>query len=667
MNRVRLYSNGTGLFERAYRIAPGQTLDVSLPIRNVSLDETVASLGVFGEVTLIRPPSYTPIGTGRRTLDLEANRIVRSLAMRLRGARVALRLGGQTVAGRLLGVEDYTERVEGGSIGRYRIAFLDDAGELRAVAETEVQSLRFEQAEVQAEVEQALQRAYETVTPDSTAVNLTLAAEGAETAEARVQYAVANLGAWKLSYRLRAAGGKWELDAHAVVDNNTDEPWEDFLISVVTGQPVSFETDLAEVRTVERSRVNMVADQALEAFTPEEAVPMGKYLTGPNLEEMPPAGAAYALELEAPASRARAARMQSRGVAFEAALSAQKAQQPQAEARQVAASVEYTAPAPVSVGANRSALIPLFDAALEDGRTLLLYRRDRHDRHPFRAVRFRNRTGYPLGRGVCTLFEDGSYAGKAVLEDTPVGEGRTLPYALEGGVRVYREDQPHRTRRARIEITKGVVAYDETERTVTLYRVASNTDTPFRLEVEHPARLHKTGLKVTRRPEAESPEVVEIEGGARVGVDLPARTELTLQIEETRTHGQSIRLSGTQGAQWLIQNLLTADHPLATDPGVQECVQRNRELAYRQGEVQRAEKRVQEIEKEQERLIKLLKAGGREASVAEWQDALPESERRIKETNEVTLPRLREEVTAAEAALEEALQRLAVSWGGGEA
>src|SRR5262249_36866112 len=103
--------------------------------------------------------------------------------------------------------------------------------------------------------------------PNSTFVNLTLVPNEDGETETRIQYAVAQLGAWKISYRLRSLEEKWEMEGQAVVDNSTDEPWNNVIISVLSGSPLSFATELAEIRSVRRNRVNVVADQALNAVT----------------------------------------------------------------------------------------------------------------------------------------------------------------------------------------------------------------------------------------------------------------------------------------------------------------------------------------------------------------------------------------------------------------
>jgi len=273
LNSVKLYSNGTGVFDRVYTIRNREPLTVSIPIRNDSLDEAVASIGVFGDVSLTEPPSYTPLGSDTSTLEINPDDVTRDLATKLRGARVAIKVGGETVSGRIAGIQAFNETAGEHLIERFHVALFDDSGALRTFADREIAALTFTEESVQTEIDKALQRAFETIKPNSTFVNLTLVPNRDGEVETRIQYAVAQLGAWKISYRLRGLEGKWELEGQAVVDNSTDEPWNDVLVSVVSGSPISFATDLAEIRPVRRSRVNVVSDQALDAVMLEDAEP----------------------------------------------------------------------------------------------------------------------------------------------------------------------------------------------------------------------------------------------------------------------------------------------------------------------------------------------------------------------------------------------------------
>jgi hypothetical protein len=80
------------------------------------------------------------------------------------------------------------------------------------------------------------------------------------------------VAAWKSRYHLRINKGKAELVGQAVVDNDTDDDWKDTIISVITGEPINFSTDLAEIRRPARTKINVVNDKAQSAVGVEDAI-----------------------------------------------------------------------------------------------------------------------------------------------------------------------------------------------------------------------------------------------------------------------------------------------------------------------------------------------------------------------------------------------------------
>jgi hypothetical protein len=665
LNRVRLYSNGTGVFDRTYTFTKGEPLQVSILIRNESLDEAIASLGVFGNVTQTEPPSYTPIGTMTTSLEIDSVNVVMDLATKLRGSRVSVRVSAETVSGRLAGIQKYLETSGAAVVDRYRLAILDDEGTLRTFSDREIASMQFTDADIRTEIDKVLQRDYEAIKPNSTFINLTLAPNEESVTEAHVQYAVAQLGAWKISYRLRAIEGKWEIEGLAVVDNSTDEPWVDFLVSVVTGQPISFATDLAEIRPVLRSKVNVVADRALEAFTLEEPMPATEMSVMEEASKSYP-GASYAgsgVMQRSPARESKRLNLLRPALAMSLAeeYELRPQQQEQAQVREVGDAVEYTAPVPVSISANKSALIPLFSEVLEEADLVLVYRWERHPHRPFRAVRFRNKTAHSLAHGVCTLFQEGTYVGKAILEDTKPGEERTLPYALEGGVRVFTEDVESQTRRTRIQISGGVALCELVRRVQSRYRVGNSTATAYRFEVEH-ARVIPGGKYEVMLDPPGTPEAVETPGGIRIGLQLPASGQRIVSVVETDVEEQQVTLYGESGAHWLFQNVIASDGTPADPSALEECVRRQQALDRASQDLAQAEQQVADILEEQERLKGLLSAGGHEGAANEWRVTLAENERQIKEFKTTRIPALRQAVREAEEALQNALTSLSTTW-----
>src|SRR5690606_31798376 len=108
-----------------------------------------------------------------------------------------------------------------------------------------------------------------------------------------------------------------EFQGFAVVDNNTDEDWQDVLISVVTGEPITFSTDLADSKTPKRSHVDIVSERALGAVEAEVAdlVSMAS--------EPDPVGAFAARTAPAPASQSELQRVRSAHAALPSAQTQQ--------------------------------------------------------------------------------------------------------------------------------------------------------------------------------------------------------------------------------------------------------------------------------------------------------------------------------------------------------
>ena len=674
MNRVTLYSNGTGVFERSYTLTNGEPHAVSLPIRNDSLDEAVASISVFGDVALKDPPNYTPIGVNATELRIQPKNVLRSLATTLRGANVTLQIGGQAFQGRMAGLQKYSEaRKDEQLLTRYRFVLLDESGALRTFPEEELTSLQFTDAGVQAEIDKELQRAFETIKPNSSFVNLTLIPNTDAETEARVQYAIAQLGAWKISYRLRALEGRWELEGQAVVDNNTDEPWDDFRVSVISGHPISFSTDLAEIRPVLRSRVNVVADEALGSVLMEDAVARNVLLSdirpaydmNENLHSpvsIAERGIVSPARKKNGGSSPSVARSMAES-ASPAALYGARAQQMQAETRQIDEEVEYVSPSTVSIGANKSAIIPLFAQALDEARKVLVYKPERHPDRPFRAVRFKNETPHSLGHGVCTLFEEGAYVGKAILETTPPGDERTLPYALESGVRVFEKALPVESRRVAVRISQGKAIFESETRSETTYTVQNKMTTAHRFEMEYGRRLRNgSTIEVTLTPSAQTSDHAEIPSGLRIGATLPASESLAITVRERLVSSQDIELQGRSGLQWLHTQLGTTAHPLRNDPALQECFRLQDAVYAAIQALNETEQQSTDLLEEQERLKGLLHAGGHEGAANEWRVTLAENERRIKEIKTRQLPERRSAIRDAEAALQEALDTLTADW-----
>src|SRR5438093_9617514 len=93
------------------------------------------------------------------------------------------------------------------------------------------------------------------------AVSLSFTGEGER--EVRVGYVIEN-PIWKTSYRLVLdKEGKPFLQGWAVVDNPTDDDWNNVGMALISGRPISFQMDLYQPLYVPRPMVEMELFQSL--------------------------------------------------------------------------------------------------------------------------------------------------------------------------------------------------------------------------------------------------------------------------------------------------------------------------------------------------------------------------------------------------------------------
>jgi len=265
-NRITIYSSGMADFVRSFSVPQGgEETAVSIPFRQDHIADVLASLRVYGRVRLHRPPSFTPENSNAAALPIRPTHAQQDLLTHLSGAeiKVATRGNAGPVEGRLLGL-DRRERFTSAGKAEELVVSVLAGGAVRKFALDDIDGFEFTDEKVRAEIKKALDANFQKIKSGSTFLELgLLPAEGTEgDQEALVQYMVPT-AAWKSSYRIGTVKGQAAgLEMLAIVDNNTDEDWDNFLIAVATGQPISFSTDLATVRTPGRTHVDVVQNQA---------------------------------------------------------------------------------------------------------------------------------------------------------------------------------------------------------------------------------------------------------------------------------------------------------------------------------------------------------------------------------------------------------------------
>jgi hypothetical protein len=329
---------------------------------------------------------------------------------------------------------------------------------------------------------------------------------------------------WKSSYRLIfGASGQPVLEGWAIVDNTTGEDWTKVQLSLVSGRPISFVSQLYAPKYVNRPTAELADDRAARPVVHEGGfdaiagighgegggVGGGVYAARPQMRAATPAPMAMAPV----AGRAMAETMQ---VAPSSIVAS-------ATAGELGELFEYRIAQPVTIRKDESAMLPFLQQPIE-ARKLLIYS-DHSSQHPTNAAELTNSSGKTLDGGPITVYDGGAYGGEALMETLKAADKRLISYAVDIGTRITEAFGGKQAVVREIHAARGVLttklAAEET-RTYTVRNVDKKAKT---LIIEHPLRQGYTLLNQKPAEKTASAYRFEIQLAPGASQDFPVSEE----------------------------------------------------------------------------------------------------------------------------------------------
>jgi hypothetical protein len=272
IRRVVLYKHGVGHFEREGTVTGSQAVALTFKQREVS--DVLKSLTVLdrdgGVVSAVGYDSTTPVEQllAEIALSIPDEGSLVGLLPQLKGARVSVTpTGAGVVFGTLLGIDPLDTATPAGNTRQFRVSLLADGGGVKTfdLFDVEVQLL---DDGIKRDLDFYLKTVLAAKKKD--ARTFTLLAEGDGERTLAVSYLL-EAPVWKATYRIllseaplspggRGVGGEGDqnlIQGWAVVDNTSDEDWEDVSLTLVAGLPVSFVHDLYTPRFIRRPVVEV--------------------------------------------------------------------------------------------------------------------------------------------------------------------------------------------------------------------------------------------------------------------------------------------------------------------------------------------------------------------------------------------------------------------------
>lgn len=204
----------------------------------------------------------------------------------------------------------------------------------------------------------------------------------------------------------------------------------------------------------------------------------------------------------------------------------------------VAGTVRYAVGEPITVKRGRSTMVSILNQPIE-GEDALLFRPDGNapgsDRHPFRAVRIHNGSGFTLEPGPIAIFSGGSFVGDSLLKRLDLGQTAWIPYAIDGGTRVEvvhaDAERPIRL----VAMQRGVMTVENAGVRTTTYTVAAGKDPPRTIYLRHAKSSGYTAKDL--------PPKTQDQGDAwLVPVPLSSGKTATLAIEEREARRRTVAI-----------------------------------------------------------------------------------------------------------------------------
>ena len=654
VREVILYKNGIGYFVRSGEVKAGEP--ARLEFKTGEMNDVLKSLVIFedggGKISGLRYDSSEPLATklAEFPFQLGDHQPLSALLDQLKGARVELKTGPETVAGSMVGARE----IEAGEKQPHReeVNLLLDSGELRTVDLGGVTAMRFTDRVLQGQLVKYLARVAAGRSKEKRGVTVDSTSDRARRLTASY---VVPAPVWKSSYRLAFTdAAEPMLEGWAIVDNTTGEDWTKVRLALVSGRPVSFITNLYEPRMVARQNAELPEEQAeapeLYGGAVSGGVPGGTPggVVGGVLGGVGPGqgGGVGGGTFRAAAAVPHGVRLSD---AWERKEVVSTVTAP-AEAAERGELFEYRFDNPATVRNGESAMLPFLQQKVT-ARKLLIFSTAASE-FPRNATEITNNTGKTLDGGPITVFDSNTYAGEALMETVKAGDKRLVSYAVDLGTRVATKLDSSSDVVREIHVRRGVLTVRTAQRETKTYTVHNVDAKPKTLIVEHAIRQ---GYRVVK------PQPSETTASAyRFEVKLAAQATAMLPVTEERLMDQTVALANTSSdfLGTYIQNKALDETARKQLEGI---AGQKRLIAENDGAIQRGEQNINSLVQDQDRLRQnistLNQVSGQQEQVQNYARRLSDQEAQLATLRDHQ-KELKDKKTALQAELNKTIEAL---------
>jgi hypothetical protein len=603
LRKITIYSSGVACFEHSGTLSgPAR---IRLPFKQNTVNDALKSLVLNDPVSaspLISYPSEQNLWETLRSLSIdlagspEGDPGLAEILSRLRGEEVEVSGSGSgLISGRITALDYRTG--EGGTAAEPWLS-LSAPGGIRLVNLREINSLRFTDPRIEADLDRALDLI--AASRNSLYRDLTVSLPGNGSRPVSISYVIP-APVWKVSYRLDLSAGSSRealLQGWAIVDNDGGTDWREVELSLVAGRPVSFIQNLYPPYYVNRPTLPLSIAGAAEAETWESSGYSGAAAEDDEFSPVPARARGNAALAKTTAEVLAEAPMPAPGVAGGTVDTARVS----ALGDQFA----FTVKNPVTLNRRQSAMLPLVEGKIAAAKLLVLSGGRALGRtvHPYLGAELNNTTGMGLPAGPVTVYDGGAYAGDALIEFLNAGEKRLVTWGEDLSVTAAAAETGGRFVSA-VSVSGGLMTISRRQVYTKTYTFKNAAGETKQVLIEHPL-TPGAELVEPAGPDEKTPSAY------RFIRPLPAGGELILSVREERSMAERITLV-QQRPETLLSYASNQEIPPNVRAALQRALDLKREADTAQTALGNMRNRRDFLVSEQDRIRQNLEAAGNQS------------------------------------------------------
>ena len=459
-----------------------------------------------------------------------------SLITQIKGADVKLTItGGKTVVGTIIGIEEIEKMNKNEKVLEKLLILLQENGEISKFYFSDFKSFDIINDDIKKDLKFFLDTVISGKKKDAKKIVINCESGGADEVERTIfVYYIRESPIWKTSYRLimsreQALEEKCLLSGWGLIENTTNQDWENVELSLVAGMPVSFKYEFYRPIFIQRPVIRPPKVLTVKPTEIEEGLEMEDYKDyAMDALEAAPRAMRKKAKMERPGipRPAPAGYGGKRGIMSDAALLDKVKSQTQVQTKDLGELFEYNISNPVTIKRKQSALVPILTEVIK-ARRVLLYNKNEYDKNPNACLEITNNTNLTLERGPVTIIYDDNLAGEAIIPFLNKEDTRLLNYALEQAVLITHEAKSESLSVHKITIGSGYSYEYYYTNQMTTYKIKNKTSEEKELYLDHPKTY---GYKFIEKPI----EPEETPNYWRFKITLKPKDAITFKLKEQR-------------------------------------------------------------------------------------------------------------------------------------